>query len=376
MRTSTLWRPVIAAAAALTIWAEAAAAACGGDCSGNGSVAINELILGVNIALGTAPFSECPAFDGDASETVSIAELIAAVNNALGGCPATPTPPADTPTATTTATSPAATTATATSSAPATATATVSAPTATATAASTPVPTNTAETTVTATALATDTAVSTATVTVSAEATPTLTATSGASATATVAAVASATASDTPAGSPTDTTPPTASFTPTPSPTMGPSAECGNGFLEPGETCEGCAADCVVSPCTPTANMPSFAIHFTGVVGTIPTTVTVLLGYQSDLVSIPGASNELSVRQRITYPPPLPFPQSPNDLNYALRLVVGRTAGIPNGLLATVKLDQCQGALTAVPADFACTMEGCAGGGGAINGCTCTVMLP
>jgi autotransporter-associated beta strand protein len=61
-------------------------ASCRGDCDGNGSVSINELILGVNIALGNDSVDRCPAFDADGSGTVAIQELIAAVNNALGGC--------------------------------------------------------------------------------------------------------------------------------------------------------------------------------------------------------------------------------------------------------------------------------------------------
>jgi hypothetical protein len=60
--------------------------ACPGDCNGVGGVTVNELILGVNIALGNTGAGVCPAFDGDASGTVSISELIAAVNAALNGC--------------------------------------------------------------------------------------------------------------------------------------------------------------------------------------------------------------------------------------------------------------------------------------------------
>jgi hypothetical protein len=60
---------------------------CIGDCSGDGRVTINELILGVNIAQGTAPLSACGAFDADGSDTVTVNELIAAVNVALGTCP-------------------------------------------------------------------------------------------------------------------------------------------------------------------------------------------------------------------------------------------------------------------------------------------------
>ena len=60
--------------------------ACAGDCNGDGSVVINELLLGVNIAIGLLPVGQCPAFDTNASSSVEINELIAAVRNALEGC--------------------------------------------------------------------------------------------------------------------------------------------------------------------------------------------------------------------------------------------------------------------------------------------------
>ena len=60
---------------------------CAGDCDGSGSVAVNELILGVRIALGEEPLSVCPVFDRDEDNSVSVNELIAGVNNALSGCP-------------------------------------------------------------------------------------------------------------------------------------------------------------------------------------------------------------------------------------------------------------------------------------------------
>ncbi len=70
-------------------------AACVGDCDGGGDVTVNELITMVNIDLGAAPISGCPAGDGDNSGDITINEIIMAVNNALGACPAnsaTPTP--------------------------------------------------------------------------------------------------------------------------------------------------------------------------------------------------------------------------------------------------------------------------------------------
>lgn len=60
--------------------------ACAGDCNGNGAVAINELITGVNIALGNTEVGACQAMDGNGNGVVAINELIAAVNRALNGC--------------------------------------------------------------------------------------------------------------------------------------------------------------------------------------------------------------------------------------------------------------------------------------------------
>ena len=63
-----------------------APAPCAGDCNGDGSVAVNELITGVNIALGTAPADACDALDRDDDGGVAVPELVQAVNRAVGGC--------------------------------------------------------------------------------------------------------------------------------------------------------------------------------------------------------------------------------------------------------------------------------------------------
>jgi len=60
---------------------------CPGDCDGSGEVTINELILMVNIALGTQPVSACPAGDVDQNGVIAINEIILAVGSALNGCP-------------------------------------------------------------------------------------------------------------------------------------------------------------------------------------------------------------------------------------------------------------------------------------------------
>ena len=60
---------------------------CVGDCDRNGVVSINELLRGVNIALGNLALQACPAFDRNDNGRADVNELIAAVNNALNGCP-------------------------------------------------------------------------------------------------------------------------------------------------------------------------------------------------------------------------------------------------------------------------------------------------
>src|ERR1700687_5565534 len=70
-------------------------AGCRGDCDGSGTVTIDDLVTMVNVALGLATLSACPAGDADGSGTITVDEIIVAVNSALAGCAA----PTATPTA-------------------------------------------------------------------------------------------------------------------------------------------------------------------------------------------------------------------------------------------------------------------------------------
>lgn len=70
-----------------TVTPTAPAPACTGDCNRNGAVSVDELIVGVGIALGRQPVGDCQAFDRNADDAVDIAELIAGVDNALNDCP-------------------------------------------------------------------------------------------------------------------------------------------------------------------------------------------------------------------------------------------------------------------------------------------------
>jgi Putative Ig domain len=87
----------------LLLAAPSYAAACIGDCNGDGRVQVDELVVCVDIGLGGRAATECPTLDDDENGDVSISELVGAVTSMLEGCPTTPTP-TTTPTTTETPT--------------------------------------------------------------------------------------------------------------------------------------------------------------------------------------------------------------------------------------------------------------------------------
>jgi cytochrome c peroxidase len=61
---------------------------CSGDCSLDGTVAVDEVLTGVGVALETAHLAACVTADTNGDGTVSVDELIAAVNRAATSCTA------------------------------------------------------------------------------------------------------------------------------------------------------------------------------------------------------------------------------------------------------------------------------------------------
>ncbi|MBI1814884.1 MAG: hypothetical protein HYR72_07900 [Deltaproteobacteria bacterium] len=59
---------------------------CVGDCDQDGAVKVDELILGVNIALGITAIDVCPSFDANSDDAVTVDDLIAALNRAMSDC--------------------------------------------------------------------------------------------------------------------------------------------------------------------------------------------------------------------------------------------------------------------------------------------------
>lgn len=61
--------------------------ACVGDCNLDNDVTVDELLTGVNIALGTARVDACSPLDANSDRAITIDEILLAVNAILTGCP-------------------------------------------------------------------------------------------------------------------------------------------------------------------------------------------------------------------------------------------------------------------------------------------------
>ncbi len=86
----SLWRSTLVpllCAVALGGGPSRATTSCLGDCNGDFAVTVDEILLGVNVALGLAGVDGCPIFDGNADGSVTVEEIVLAVNFALSGCP-------------------------------------------------------------------------------------------------------------------------------------------------------------------------------------------------------------------------------------------------------------------------------------------------
>ncbi len=149
--------------------------------------------------------------------------------------------------------------------------------------------------------------------------------------------------------------------------------QCGNGVLEPGETCTTCPADCAVRRCD-AGKAQSVTVHFRAPADHDISGVTVLLGYRSDRLSLPGRGADASVRERLTDTPDHAI-VAVNDLDYGMRVVVGRSQPIGSGRLFMVRFDACGSAAAPAATDVACTVEACATVFGPAQDCSCAATL-
>lgn len=227
------------------------AATCIGDCNVDGEVTVDEIITGVNIALGTASIASCLAFDSNADGQVTVDEIVNGVTNALTGCP---------------------------------------------------------------------------------------------------------------------------------------ERVCGDGEVDfdLGETCDDgntedgddCPANCRIEPCTPTGDTGIADIVLSVPGGASVAAVTVFLRYPDGVVRIPGRANDDQVQSRIGGLPE-GLSTTPNDLDYALRLVAFSPdiSPIPPGRFFTVEFDGCEeGGRLPTFVDFDCIVEDAADTSfNPVAGVTCAV---
>jgi len=347
----------------VAVFATATLAQCVGDCSSDNEVTVNEIIVGVNIVLGTSSLDSCPSFDVDQSGDVTINEIIAAVNNALFGCPQLG--PTDTPLPTI-------------------------------------IPTSTS------TAVSTSTGEPTGTPTESPQLTPTVRSTS------TPTVVPSSGPSTTPTPSPTpmpslSPTPPvaTATNTPSPTPTSTPGAPtgtatatatasatatpgaavCGNGTLDDGESCDDgntitnppgdtCPADCTIINCPTDGTTRTVSVSFTPPAGKSVSSISVLLEYPDGTVKVQGTGSDPSVQTALSNTPGGTLVAAV-DYDYALSVQLAGTRAITPGKLFDLSVRNCRGASPPAASAFKCTVtDATAPDSSAVTGVTCAASLP
>lgn len=151
-------------------------------------------------------------------------------------------------------------------------------------------------------------------------------------------------------------------------------AQCGNGILEPGETCASCPADCAVRACDAPKQQRPVTIRFTAPPDHEILGVTLLLSYRSDRLSLPGHGAEQSVRDRLSDTLDQAI-VAVNDLDYGMRVVLSRSRPIASGKLFAVRFDACGSAAAPSGADVACMVEACATVFGPAPGCSCTAKV-
>ena len=149
---------------------------------------------------------------------------------------------------------------------------------------------------------------------------------------------------------------------------------CGNGILDAAETCDTCARDCTPAACEPSKSRHRFAVDFTPVQGLQINAATLRIGYRSNHLTLPGSGAEPETRARF-HPKGSLTVLTPNDLGYAVRVVLASAAGL-SGRLFEIELDGCKGTPAPSNEDVNCTVEACAGSGGPARGCRCSVGRP
>lgn len=147
-------------------------------------------------------------------------------------------------------------------------------------------------------------------------------------------------------------------------------ATCGNRLIEPGEDCTTCPQDCDIADCKVIDQRRKATVHIASVLGTNPSGVALRVAYKSDRLHLPGSGLEPTVRSRVTAEKPSTQVFA-NDMEHSLRIVLTDAQGL-GGSRVEILFDRCDKAPKPHD-DIVCWIERCAGSGGPISGCTCTV---
>jgi cysteine-rich repeat protein len=162
-------------------------------------------------------------------------------------------------------------------------------------------------------------------------------------------------------------------------------AVCGNGKIEPGETCDdgntkdgdSCPSNCRIERCTETSSTRRFGVFLEGQPETDVQGVTLFIRYPESKISIPSGGSDDPVKGSISDTAPDVL-QVPNDLDYGLReVLVGTKAFHPGGRLFTIQFRDCEGATAPDASELHCSVEDASDSAGAhVPDLRCSVRNP
>jgi len=161
-------------------------------------------------------------------------------------------------------------------------------------------------------------------------------------------------------------------------------AVCGNGKIEPGETCDdgntkdgdSCPSNCRIERCTETSSTRRFSVFLEGQPETDVQGVTLFIRYPEAKISIPSGGSDDPVKRSIFDTPPEVL-QVPNDLDYGLREVMVGTKAFHPGRLFTIQFRDCEGATAPAASELHCSLEDAADSAGAhVPDLHCSVRNP
>jgi cysteine-rich repeat protein len=161
--------------------------------------------------------------------------------------------------------------------------------------------------------------------------------------------------------------------------------KCGNGMVDPGETCDdgnvndgdSCPHNCHIDSCIPQpASSQTVDVTFTPPAGKQVAGLTLLVDYPEGRVIIPGSGDDPAVVGSITH---LPFGalSQPNDLDYALLESIVKGTALTPGRALTIQFETCACSTAPSAADFTCTvLDASDPDGVTVAGVTCAVVVP